>query len=72
MQYGEFIEVEKVPEPQVEHERLFVEVPAVDTYVPAAQSDHVVQLLWFEPVEYEPEAQLAHTRLVVELPAVCT
>jgi hypothetical protein len=44
-------------------------VPAVLTYVPAAQVDHAVQLIAFVVVLNVPLAQAAHVRSLVALPA---
>ena len=69
---GAFCVVLNVPALQVVHARSLVEVPAVETYVPATQLLHVAQVSWFAVAVYVPEAQLAQTRSEMLEPLVTT
>jgi len=61
-----------VPLAQASHRRSAIALPAVLTYVPAAQVDHAVQLGAFVVVLYVPLAQPVQVRFAVALPAKTT
>jgi hypothetical protein len=61
-----------VPAPQAEQERSLLAVPAVETYVPAAQVDQGSQLVWLLLSVKVPLLQAVQERLLVAVPAVET
>jgi len=61
-----------VPEPQELHVRSVDDVPADDTYSPAAQSVHDVHEEALAVSEYVPEPQALQVRSPVAVPAVDT